>query len=57
MTRRVNNAYLAGGLVALIAAGALFPLYYSRQGPTARTLASVSQRVSTVGSWDARAPR
>lgn len=30
---RTNNAAIAGGLIALVAAGALFPLLFSQQGP------------------------
>lgn len=33
---RTNNALLAGGLIAVIAVGALFPFYFTRQGPRAR---------------------
>ena len=33
---RTNNALIAGGLIAVIAVGALFPFYFTRQGPRAR---------------------
>lgn len=33
---RTNNAIIAGGLIAIISVGALFPFYFTRQGPRAR---------------------
>ena len=38
---RTNNAALAGGLIALVAAGALFPLFFSQQGPKVRCARSL----------------
>ncbi len=43
---RTNNAIIAGGLIAVIAVGALFPFYFTRQGPRARHAGHASYFIS-----------